>query len=810
MDSFVQDCRYGLRTLLKTPGFTAIAVLTLALGIGANAAIFSFVDGVLLKPLPYPDPNNILFVWEKPPDYDRNGVSTQNYLDWHNQNKVFQYSAAISGKPVSLSGDGKPERLNAQVVSASYFDILGIAPAIGRSFAPDEDQPGKDQVVILSGRIWKSRFGSDPHIVGKTITLDARPYTIIGVMPPSSEFDRGWQEIWLPLAFGPGDMTRNFHWLRVVARLKPGVTVAQAQADMDGIAFRIAADFPDSNKGWGVHLDRFPDLVVDRDLKHSLYLLLAAVAFVLLIACVNIANLLLARGAGRSKELAIRSALGAGRARVVRQLLTESVFLSLLGVAVGIPLGYGLMRGIEAALPPFSLPAEANVTFDYRVLAFLLVIAVITAILFGLGPALHVTRRGPIEALREGARGSTSGGSRHRLRSVLVVAEVALALVLLVGAGLVIRSFYRLLNVDMGIKTDHVLTMGLPMSMDQNTDEIRLTNYLHRVLEEVQAVPGVSAAAVTSALPMEGWGFGMPFQISGHPFADLSHRDACFFKIVSPTYFRALGMRLGRGRFLADSDVKGSMPVTVINDEMARKYFKDEDPLGKTLLIQQIITGKHDLGPEVPWQVVGIIGNEKVGELEDTSAGIYVTFMQSPVVGNDLLVRTNSDPGALGKSIQEAVWNVNKDQPLPDVKTMDQIKSETASSEMLRTILLGVFAFIALLLSAIGIYGVISYSVAQRTNEIGIRAALGASSSQLLRLVIGHGMLLAGIGLALGSAGALALTRLMSSLLYNTSPTDLPTLITVELVLGAVALVACTIPATRAMRVDPIVALRYE
>ena len=810
MDGFVQDCRYGLRTLLKTPGFTVVAVLTLALGIGANAAIFSFVDGVLLKPLPYPDPNNILLVWEKPPGGERNGVSTLNYLDWHNQNKCFQYSAAVTGKPVSLSGNGQPERLNAQTVSASYFDIFGIGAAIGRTFAPDEDQPGKDQVVILSARIWKSRFGSDPHILGKTITLDGRPYTIIGVMPSGSVFDRGWQEIWLPLAFGPGDLTRGFHWMRVFARLKPGVTMAQAQTDLDGIASRIAADFPDSNKGWGVHLDRFPDLVVNRDLKNSLYLLLAAVGFVLLIACVNIANLLLARGTARSKELAIRSALGAGRARVIRQLLTESVFLSLVGVAFGIPLGYGLMRGIEAALPPFSLPPQADVRFDYRVMVFLLVIAVLTAILFGLGPALHVTRRGPNEALREGARGSTTGGARHRLRSILVVLEVALALVLLVGAGLVIRSFYRLLNVDMGIETEHVVTMGLPMSMNQNTDELRLTSYLQRVVEEVQAVPGVGEAAVTSALPMEGWGFGMPFQISGHPFTDVSHRPSCYFKIVSPSYFQALRMRLRRGRFLADADVKGSLPVTVINDEMARRYFKDEDPLGKTILIQQIVTGKHDLGPEVPWQVVGVAGNEKVGDLEDTSAGVYVTFMQSPVVGDDLLVRTMGDPAALGKSIQEAVWRVNKDQPLPDVKTLDQIKSETVSGEMLRTVLLGVFAGIALLLSAIGIYGVISYSVAQRTNEIGIRAALGASAGHVLRLVVGQGMLLAGVGLVLGSAGAVGLTRLISSLLYNTSPTDIPTLITVEVVLASVALLACWIPAMRATRVDPITALRYD
>ncbi|HYL98797.1 MAG TPA: ABC transporter permease, partial [Blastocatellia bacterium] len=429
MDGLIHDLRYGFRTLLKTPAFTIVAVLTLALGIGANAAIFSFVDGVLLKPLPYPDPDKILLIWEKPPGGERNGVSTLNYLDWHNQNKVFQYTAAVTGKPVSLSGTGQPERLNAQTVSASYFDILGIGAAVGRTFAPDEDQPGKDQVAVLSARTWKSRFGSDPNIIGRSITLDGRPYSVIGVMPAESVFDRAWPEIWLPLAFYPDDMTRNFHWMRVFGRLKPGVSMAQAQADMDGIARRIEDNYPDSNKGWGVHLDRFQDLYVDRDLKHSLYLLLAAVGFVLLIACVNIANLLLARGTARSKELAIRAALGAGRGRMIKQLLTESLFLAFAGVAVGAPLGYGLMRGIQAALPPFSLPREAHIQFDYRVVMFLIAVAIITSVLFGLGPALHVTRSGPNEALREGARGSTAGGSRHRLRSILVVVEVALALV---------------------------------------------------------------------------------------------------------------------------------------------------------------------------------------------------------------------------------------------------------------------------------------------------------------------------------------------------------------------------------------------
>lgn len=812
VEGFYQDCRYGLRTLLKTPGFTIAAVLTLALGVGANAAIFSLVDGVLLKPVPYSDPNNILLLWEKLPGYDRALASPLNYLDWRNQNKVFQYTAAVAFERLSstLSGSGQPEALNVQTVSPSYFDVLGVSAALGRTFAPDEAEPGKDQVVILSGQVWKSRFGSDPKIIGKSIRLDGRPYTVIGVLPSGSVFDRSLQDVWLPLAIGPDDMTRDFHWLRVLARLKPGVSMALAQADMDGIASRLEAGFPESNKGRGVHLDRLVDQIVGQDLASSLYLLLATVAFVLLIACANIANLLLARGTARSKEIAIRAALGAGRARVVRQLLTESILLALAGALLGLPLGYGLMRGIVAELPALSLPPEADIQLDYRVLGFLLVISLLAAMIFGIGPAVHGASRGPSEALKEGGRDGTTGSARRRLRDVLVVAEVALALILLVGAGLLIRSFDRLLEIDIGINTDHVLTMGLPMSMNRNMDEQGLTNYLSRVQEEIRTVPGVSEAAVTSVLPMKGWRFGMRFQISGHPPTDPSHREECFFKSVSPSYFRALGMKLRRGRFLADSDIKGSVPAIVINDEMARLYFEDEDPLGKTILIARIITGKHGVGPEIPWQVVGIVGDEKVEDLQDVSPGVYATFMQSPIVGDYLLVKTTNDPAGLVRSIQAAVWRVNRDQALPDVKTLDQIKNETTSNWMLRTVLLGVFALIALLLSAVGIYGVIAYSVAQRTREIGIRAALGASGWQLFWPVVGRGMLLAGIGLAVGSAGSFALTRLISSLLYNTSPNDLLTLITVDLVLGAVAFIASVIPATRAMRLDPVTALRYQ
>ncbi|HYM13569.1 MAG TPA: ABC transporter permease, partial [Bryobacterales bacterium] len=461
MHTLFSDLRFTLRTLAKSPGFAAVAILTLALGLGANTAIFSFVDAVLLKPLPYRDPGNILALWEKRPDGGENGISSLNFLDWRNQNTVFESIAAATGAPVTLSGRAQPELLNARLVSASYFDLFGSRAAFGRTFAPDEDQPGKGQVAVLSARAWESLFGADPHLLGKTIRLDSKEYTVIGVLPPGSVYDRMGAQIWLPLVFDPSSLTRDFHWLIAFARPKPGVTIEQVRAQLDTIGARIAKDYPNSNKGWGIAVDRYVDQAVGRRLKQSLYVLLAAVGFVLLIACVNLANLLLARGSARSREIAIRSALGAGRARLVRQLLTESLLLALCGAAAGLGLGLLLMRSIHAWMPPYLLPAQADVRLDARVLLFLLGIALLTAILFGLGPALQLTGRDSAESLKEGGRGGSSGASHQRLRNALIVTEVSLAFVLLAGAGLLIRSFERLLNVDPGFETTNVITMGL-------------------------------------------------------------------------------------------------------------------------------------------------------------------------------------------------------------------------------------------------------------------------------------------------------------------------------------------------------------
>ena len=811
MNGLLKDLQYACRTLIKSPGFTLVCLLTLAVGIGANTAIFSFVDSVLLKPLPYADADRIVRVLEKPPLGARNGISTLNYLDWQRANTVFDHMAAQAGGPVTLTGFGEPVQLRGGRVSAHYFEIFGIQATLGRTFAASEDEIGKEHVAVLSHVLWSTQFGGDPKWIGRTIRLDGEPYTVIGVLPEGSAFDRAYNQIWRPLAFQPENMTRNFHWFGSFAKLKPGVTLEKARAQMDSIGARIARDYPDSNKGWGVVVERFSDVLVDSDLRRSLYVLLAAAGMVLLIGCANLANLTLARGAAREREVAMRSALGAARRRLVRQFLTENVLLALAGGLVGLGVGYATMAALKAAIPPFSLPREVNVTMDGRLLLFALALSVFTGILFGLAPAWEATRADLAISLREGGRGAI-GRSRSKLRGILVVGEVSLAFVLLVSAGLLIRSFFQMQRADTGFDSTNVMTAGLPLSDKRYPDTVQLDSYLRQIVGNVESVPGVRDVAFTSALPMQGWGYGMPFQISDRPVVDRANRQGCFFKMVGPSYFRAVGMRLREGRGLTDHDVAGSPPVTVINQTMKRKYFPDQDPIGKRILVQQIIPGKTQLGPEIAWEVVGVVGDERVTNLDDKrdNPGIYVTNEQSPVYFGGLVVRAATEPSRLVKALRRAVYDVNKEQPLTDVKTLEQIKSESMAGDRLRSMLLGVFAGIALLLSAVGIYGVISYSVAQRTAEIGIRAALGASRIDVLGLVLGRGIWMTGAGLAVGFAGALALTRLLATLLFDVSPWDPFTMVAVCGMLASVGLLACYLPARRAAQVDPAVALRYE
>lgn len=811
MHNLLQDLRFGLRTLVKAPVFTAVVVLTLALGIGANTAIFSFVDGVLLKPLPYEDSDQIVMVWEKPPQGDRNVISAQNFLDWQSQNTVFSRMAAVTGGGHTLTGVSEPIRLRGSRVSAGFFEIFGIRAALGRTFAADEDQVGKEHVVVLSNRIWESRFGSDHAIIGRTIGLNGIPHNVIGVLPRDSSFDRGFADIWTPLAFKPHELTRDFHWLRSFARLKPGVSLDQARAEMQAIGASIARDYPDSNKGWSVTVDRLEERIVGPQLRQSLYVLMAAVGAILLIGCANIANLLLARATAREREVAIRSSMGAGRWRLIRQFLTESILLSICGAMLGLVFAYGMIAGLQALMPPFYLPSEASVHMDWRVLIFTMAIAVFTGLLFGTAPAFHAIRFELAPSLKEGGRGASGGSARKRLRSALVVSEMAIAFILLSGAGLLIRSFLALQDVNPGFESTNVVTMGLPVSDTRFPEVEQLEAYQRRVITELEALPGVRTVALTSVLPLQGWGYGMPFLIADKPTVDRANRQACFFKMVSPSYFSALRIRIRKGRGLSELDRKGGSPAAVINETMAARFFAGEEPLGKRLLVQEIVPGKPELGPEIPWEIVGVIADEKVGGLDDNrSAGMYVPLGQSPNYNTSLVIRGDVEPAGLVKSIERQVRQIDRDQALTDIRTLDQIKSQSVASNRLRTLLLAVFAGIALLLSAVGIYGVVSYSVVQRTHELGIRSALGASAISLARLVIGNGMLMAVIGLAIGLGGAFAVTRTLSTLLFNISPNDPLTMTSVALILALIALLACYVPARRATQVDPMEALRYE
>ena len=809
--SLSHDLSYAMRTLAKTPAFTAVAILTLGLGIGANTAMFSFLDGILLKPLPYDDPDRIVRVLEKPPGGARNGISTLNFLDWKHDNTVFEAMAARTGGSVTLSGKNEPELLRTGRVSADYFKIFKLNAALGRTFLPGEDQAGKDHVVVLSHATWRDRFGADPAILNRPILLDNEPYTVIGILPSGSAFDRDTNQIWLPLTFQPSNMTRNFHWFGSFARLKPGVTLEQARKEMDVVGARIADQFPDSNKGWGVVVERYADVIVPSDIRTALFVLISATGMVLLIGCANLANLALARGVAREREVAVRAALGASRWRLMRQFLTESVLVSICGGVLGIGIGFATMKYLNVLVGTGNLPRESDVTMDGTVLLFALAISVLTGMLFGLAPALHATSPELASSMKDGGRGASAGAARRRLRDALVVAEISVAFVLLVGSGLMIKSFFHLMNVDLGFNSTNLLSMALRTSDTQYPDPARLNAYLNEIQSAVQAVPGVRETALTCAVPLQGSCYGMPMQIANRPVVDRANRRGGFVKIVSPSYFHTVGTKVLRGRVLTDRDRKGAPPAMVINNRLAARDFADQDPVGQHILIQEMVPGKTELRPEISWEIVGVIADEKVSGLNDeNSAGVYLSNEQSPAYGMSLMVRANLDPLTLEKTITQAIHVVNKDQAISDIRTLEQIKSEDSLGDAIEAGLLMTFGTIAFLLAAIGIYGVMSYAVIQRTHEIGIRAALGASASSLQKLILYRGLTLTGIGLVIGIVGALALTRAMASLLYGVGVRDPITMGSVGLLLTGAALAACYVPARRATKVDPIVALRHD
>ena len=806
IDTTLQDIRYAWRSLQKSPGFTLFAVATIALGLGANAAIFSMLDGVLLKSSGYPEPERIVQLWEKPPKYQRNVLSGANYLDWSRQAQSFEAMAAETGGAMSYTGSGEPRSLKTGFVSAPYFRVFGAQAALGRTFAPGEDQPGSQKVVVLTHRTWMNWFGGDAGIVGRSILLDGEAYTVIGVLPGASEFDRRWNDAWVPLVF-PANPARDYHYLVAYARLKRGVSLEQAQAEMSAIAGHIAELYPAIKKGWGATVDRYADHVVGSDTRLSLKVLMWAVVAVLMIGCANLGNLLTARGMVRGREIALRMALGARRGRVVRMLLTESLLLAGVGAVVGLAIGFGLLKWIQSLLPPFYFPPEANIAMDGRVLLFMAAVTILTGIGFGLAPAVQASRRDAAQALKEGGRGSSAGRGKAFARHVFVAAQVAVAFILLAGAGLLLRSFERLMNVNVGFETEGVVGAGLPLQMGKDPDAAKLKLYVDQLLAEVRATPGVQAAAVASALPLTGWGDGMPFHMA-------DNRDKLLgsgFKIVTPGYFPALQLRLVAGRVLDERDTESSPPVVVVNESFVRAYLPGQNALGKRILVEKIAPSRHGLGPMTAWEIVGVVADEKGNGLDQTEdVGAYASFSQDPVVGLGLVARVHGDPGTMIRSIERAVWRVDKSQVLDNPMTMDRIKAESVTYRRLPAELLGGFAMLALLLACTGIYGVLSFVAAGRRQELGVRAALGASRGDLVRLVVGGGSIPVLVGIVLGLGGAAGLTRFIRSMLFATSPLDATNLIAVAALLLLVALAACLVPAWRAARVDPTTALRQE
>jgi len=816
MDTLLQDIRYGIRMVAKSPGFAAIAILTLALGIGANTALFSVVNGVLLNPLPYHQPDRLVAVYGKTKDFSQGSISYPNLLDWVRTQRSFSSLAAFREENYNLTGMGEPERVKAEMVSANFFSVLGVNPIAGRLLRPEEDQVGAQPVALLSGGFWARKFGSSPDALGKTLALDGVGYTVVGVIPADFRYQSGNfhdSDVYVPIGQW-NDVTfrdrRTGMGMDAVGRLKPGVTLQQAQADMDGVAQGLAQTYPDADKGKGVALLPLQQDVVG-DIRPFLMVLLAAVGFVLLIACVNVANLLLARSTGRAREFAIRAALGAGQGRVIRQLLTESLVLSCAGGGLGLLLAaWGTQAAIR--LMPAALPSAQSVHIDSRVLLVTLAASVLAGIFFGLAPALRISRANLQATLQEGGRGSS--GARQRLQGLFVVVEMAMALVLLVGAGLMIRSLAKLWNVNPGFNSNKVVTFAVscPITPHATPDAIRAS--MRQLQDTVAAVPGVEAASLNAgAMPMSG-DSELPFWIEGQPKpATDAEMKMSLFYVIEPDYLKAMGISLERGRFLTRADNEHSPFAIVIDEKFAKLYFAGQNPIGQRVNLAMFNSAA---------EIVGIVGHVKQwGLAEDANSPIQAQFYMSisqvpdqfmPLLarGGIFVVRTQGSPEIEMGAIRRALAKINGEIVVFGTRTMDKIISDSLAARRFSMILLGIFAALALALSCVGIYGVISYLAGQRTHEIGIRMALGAHRNDVLRLILGHGAKMALTGVAVGIATSLALTRLMAKLLFGVSAYDPLTFVAVACLLILVALAASYIPARRAMRVDPMVALRYE
>ena len=815
MNGFVQDLRSGLRQLRKSPGFTAIAVITLALGIGANTAIFSVVNGVLLRPLAFRDADRLVRVWHTPPQKSFPGiprftVSAANYIDWQSQNHVFEQMAIVSYHGFTLTGVDKPEQLDGSAVSAEFFSMLGVQPMQGRLFSQDEDQPGHANVVLLSHRFWQEHFGANREIVGRYITLDGQSYLVAGVMPAGFQLP-DYAQMWTPMAWTDKEKAvRGEHHYLVMARLKPGVDVKQAQAEMNTISNRLEQQYPEDDKGWGAVVIPLHDDLVS-DVRPALLVLLGAVGFILLIACVNVVNLSLAKTFSRHKEIAIRTALGASSARVVRQVLVESVWLALCGGLLGLTYAHFGIRLIMAFLAD-KVPHSVDVGLDVKVLGFTIIISVATGIIAGILPALHLSRSNVNQALKQGLGRTDTDSSGNRTRSILVVVEVSLSLVLLIGAGLMIRSFQRLSAVDPGFESHGVLTETLGVSRAKFGQPLQQAHFFQRVLERVRSLPGVVSAGVVDAIPLGGNGSHQPIAVEGYPSLPMSEQPEVDVRLISAGYVSALQIPVLRGRDFGDSDIAGRPATILISASLAHQFWPNENPLGKHITLTFF--------PGVAREVVGVVGDVKGDSLDQDRppAALYLPLPQlaPPAQGSwesfpmTLVVRSSSHPASLVSAVASAVQDVDREIPIRDVQTMDELVASSLTQQRFNLLLLGAFAGLALLLAAIGIYSVLSYSVRRRIQEIGVRLALGATLSDIFRMIVVEGMKPTMIGVTLGAAGALALGRVMASFIYGIQPTDPLTFVAVAATLALVALLASVIPAFRAAKVDPMVALRYE
>ena len=809
MERLIQDVRYGWRLLVKSPGFTIIAVLSLALGIGANTAIFSLVRTVLLRPLGYHEPERLVMIWEDASfaGFPRNTPAPANYLDWKADSRSFAGMAAMADQGFNLTGDGEPEKVQAYAVTADFFPLLGVNPALGRVFAPEEDRPGADRVVVLSYGLWQRRFGGDQQITGRDILLNGEKRRVIGVMPAGFQFLERHIGLWVPLALTPEDAaSRGSHYLKVIGRLKPDVTVAQANAEIGAVMQRIARDFPNEAQGISAYVLPLREQLAG-DLRLPLLVLQVAVALVLLIACANLANLLLARAAARSREIAIRTAMGAGRARIVRQLLTESFLLSLTGGLLGLLFAVWSFAFLQQLIPP-TMALQARLSLDGQALMFTVAVSMLTGLLFGLVPALQVSKADQNQILKQSGLQAGTGTHQRSLRSALVVAEIALSLTLLVGAGLLMQTVYQLTKQYSELRAESLLTLRTALPLNKYRTPAQRAAFYDQVLARISSLPGVVSAGCTTSVPLEWKGGTSGFVPEGHQALpglsyDANHRQ------ISAGYLKTMNIPLRAGRYFDERDRANSQPVAIINETMARQYWPNENAIGK-----RFKTGDPD--SDVPWlTIVGIAGDlRQMGAEAPVKAEMYLPYQQAQqqpwYAPRDLVIRTTVDPNSLVAAVRHEIHQVDPDQPVSNVRTMDEIVGEETHARRLGMTLLTVFAGLALLLATLGIFGVMSYFVIQHTPEIGVRMALGAQRRDILALVLRKGMTLALAGVGAGLIISLAVTRLMRSLLFAVSAGDALTLAGVTLLLTSTALLACLIPALRAAKTDPMVALRNE